>query len=240
MSPTLTLSAHPEPTAPWTPRSPGISSAPPTHNAAKTHPEFPPVHSSCVPTSEQAPPDGPEQNETKQEPSAPSSPWFPVLVPTPMEVRTWGWATFTPHLGSSLPRGLPASTLTPVIRSFTQQARDPCECKFYPGDPGQTPQRLPATLTVTFRSWLGSPRPSAAWPWLLPPPYLKLFSYCHLSLPHWPSGCFLTSPAQFQPRGVCPSNLRLKSRSPRYTPDAFECHVHREVSSDDCGTPEPA
>lgn len=190
---------------------PHVSSAPPTLIAARTHAEFPPVHSSPCPH--------PRTGAPRQRPTKRNNTGAVGTVQSPASgPRSDAHGGSSPGLGHPRPspgqQPPPQVFLLPLSPLQSDLLHNSPEIlvnvSVILGVPGQTLQRLRATLTMTFRCWLGSPRPSTAWPWLLPPPYLKLFSHCHLSPPCWPSGCFLTSPAQLQPRGVCPSNLRPK------------------------------
>lgn len=90
-----------------------------------------------------APPNCQNRNKVKEELSL-TVISLPVLIEScqvclpESDLNHLGRATITSHLdlGHSLPSGLPASTLTPIILFCTRPPRDPF--RFYPGLPGQT------------------------------------------------------------------------------------------------------
>ena len=164
-----------------------------------------------------------------------SSPhWIWSGLPSRIWPQPLGQGTGTSHLGlgHSLPSGLPASSLTPIILFCTRPPRDPFRCKFYPGLPWPNPPVAPSH-TVQFRfslwPWLpvtqynsgshcGLSTSSLSDPWLPPPSYLKLFSsLLTIVQPHWLSWCSLTSLTILLPQRICTLNVRLENFSPRYT-----------------------
>lgn len=149
---------------------------------AKTHSWFLPLNpflTQQLLPQQMAPPNCQNQNKVKEELSL-TVVSLPVLLEScqvclpESDLNHLGRATITSHLdlGHSLPSGLPASTLTPIILFCTQPPRDPFWCKFYPGFPGQTLLWPPVTQ-YNSGSHCGLSASSLSGPWLPPPSYLK-------------------------------------------------------------------